>query len=131
MPSQATAVRAIEVVEYRRSPRLPSKVTFVVSGESTRKELFQERAFTISINAHGALIALTKEVALGQRLVLTNPKTWKKLEGRVIRLNALQGEWTQVAVEFAEPASEFWPTGAPPRRAWVRLKSHEDKQTPK
>ena len=61
MASQAT-VRAIEHVERRRSPRLPNNVTFVVSGESTEKRLFQERAFTISMSAHGALIALTTQV---------------------------------------------------------------------
>jgi len=94
-------------------------VTFVVSGESTEKQLFQERAFTISINAHGTLIALTAQVTLGQKLLLMNSKTWNRKEGRVIRLGAFQGEWTQVAIEFAQPATESWPNGAPPKRAFA------------
>jgi hypothetical protein len=118
MASQATA-RAVERVERRRSPRLPNNVTFVAFGESTKKQLFQEEAFTLSINAHGALIALTTQVALGQKLLLINPKTWNKRESRVIRLGALQGEWTQVAIEFAEPTPEFWPIGAPPKTAFA------------
>lgn len=118
MTSQATA-RALEHVERRRSPRQPNNVTFVVFGESTGRQLFQERAFTISINAHGALITLTTQVASGQKLLLINPKTWNKREGRVIRLGALQGEWTQVAIEFAEPIPEFWSIGAPSKTAFA------------
>jgi hypothetical protein len=116
MASQATA-RAIEHVERRRSPRLISKVAFVISGESPERQLFQERAFTFSINAHGALLALTMQVTLGQKLLLMNPKTWNRTEGRVIRLGPLQGEWTQVAIEFAQPAPEFCSIGAPPKRS--------------
>jgi hypothetical protein len=113
MASQATG-RAREHVERRRSPRLSRNMTLVVSGESTEKQLFQEAASTLSINAHGALIALTTQVGLGQKLLLINPKTWNKREGRVIRLGALDGERTQVAIEFAQPAPEFWPIGAAP-----------------
>jgi hypothetical protein len=115
MASQATA-RAIEHVERRRSARLSSNLTLVVSGESTEKQLFQEEALTLSVSAHGALIALTTQVGLGQKLLLINPKTWNKREGRVSRLVELDGQSTQVAIEFAHPAPEFWPISAPPRK---------------
>jgi len=116
MAGQATA-RALEHVERRRSARLVSNVTFVVSRESPGKQLVQERVLTLSINAHGALIALTGRVTLGQKLLLMNSKTWSRTEGRVIRLAALQGEWTQVAIEFARPAPEFeYPPSALPQR---------------
>lgn len=113
----ASAAHALSVghTERRRSPRLPNKVTFVVSAESTKEQFFLEEASTVSINAHGALIALTTHVRLGQKLLLISPKTWNKREGRVVRLSAAQGEWTEVAVEFAEAAREFWPDGVPKR----------------
>jgi hypothetical protein len=110
MASQA----AVRSIERRRSTRFVSKVTFVVSRESAEKQLFQERVLTLSINAHGALIALTGQVTLGQQLLLMNSKTWSKTKGRVIRLYPLQGEWTQVAVEFEQPALEF---RYPPKRS--------------
>jgi hypothetical protein len=115
MASQAT-VRARQQVDRRRSARLPSNVTFIVSGEVTGRQLFQEEALTLSVNAHGALIALLTEVALGQKLLLISPKTWRKREGRVVRLNAMDGERTRVAIEFARPDPDFWFTGVPPRR---------------
>ncbi len=111
MANQATA-RAKEHVERRRSTRFVSNVTFVVSRQSLEKQLFQERVLTLSINAHGALLALTGQVTLGQQLLLMNSKTWSRTKGRVIRLCALEGEWTQVAVEFEEPTPEF---GYPPK----------------
>jgi hypothetical protein len=77
MASQAAA-RAREHVERRRSPRLRSNVTFLVFGESTEKQLFQEEVLTLSISAHGALIALTTQVGLGQKLLLVNPNTWNR-----------------------------------------------------
>ncbi len=116
MASQTTA-RAKEYVERRRSPRVINKVAFVISGESTERQLFHEQVFTLSINAHGALIALTTQVTVGQKLLLMNPKTWNRTEGRVIRLDMVQGEWTQAAIQFAQPAAELWSTGAPPMKS--------------
>jgi hypothetical protein len=106
MARQATG-RAGEHVERRRSPRLRSDVTFLVFGESAERQLFREEVLTLSVSAHGALIALTTPVGLGQKLILVNPDTWNKREGRVIRLGALDGERTQVAIEFAQPDPEF------------------------
>jgi hypothetical protein len=89
MPSQATA-RALDLAERRRSSRLPVKVTLVVCGQSPEKQHFQEETSTLSINAHGALVALATEVTLGQRLLLLNPQTWNERAGRVTRLGALE-----------------------------------------
>jgi hypothetical protein len=114
MASQATAI------ERRRSTRFVSDVTFVASRESPEKQLFQERVLTFSINAHGVLIALTGQIELGEKLLLMNSKTWRKTKGRVIRLCALDGKWTRVAVEFDQPTAEF---GYPPKRVAGRQAS--------
>ena len=119
MPSQATA-RALDLAERRRSSRLPAKVTLVVCGQSPEEQYFQEETSTLSINAHGALVALATEVTLGQRLLLLNPQTWNERAGRVTRLGALEGGRTQVGIEFPEAAPEFWPVGAPPKKVLCR-----------
>jgi hypothetical protein len=115
MAGQATA-RAIEHVERRRSERFPFRVTLLVCGQSTGNGPFKEETVTLSINSHGALLALSANVALGQRLLLMNRQTWNEIEARVSRLATLQAQGTEVAVEFAHPAPEFWPLGAPPNR---------------
>jgi hypothetical protein len=116
MASAANAP-VMEHIERRRSERFPSRVTLMVCGQSTRNGPFKEETVTLSINSHGALLALSANVALGQRLLLINRQTWDEIEVRVGRLAALDGQGTQVAVEFTQPAPDFWPIGAPPRKA--------------
>lgn len=115
----ASAAKApvIEHIERRRSERIPYRVTLMVCGQSTRKGPFKEETVTPSINSHGALLALSANVALGQKVLLMNPQTWNEIEARVSRLAAPHGQSTEVAVEFTQPAPQFWPIGAPPRRA--------------
>jgi len=114
----ASAARApvIEHIERRRSERIPHRVTLMVCGQSTRNGPFKEETVTLSINSHGALLALSANVALGQRLLLINRQTWDEVEARVSRLAALDGQRTQVAVEFTQPAPDFWPIEAPPKK---------------
>ena len=109
----ASAAKATVIghIERRRSERLPVRVTLLVCGRSAGKGSFKEETVTLSINSHGALLALAANVAIGQRLLLMNPQTWDEVEVRVSRLAALYDERTQVAVEFAHPAPQFWGIG--------------------
>jgi hypothetical protein len=114
----ASAAKALarQHIERRRSERFLFRVPLIVCGQSGRGP-FKEETVTISINSHGALMALSTNVALGQKLLLMNPHTWNEVEARVSRLAALEGKWTEVAVEFAQPAPQFWPIFlAPPKR---------------
>ena len=110
MASAAKAL-AVEHIERRRSERFPLRVTVMVRGQSTERGPFREETETLSINSHGALLALSADVALGQKVVLMNPQTWNETEARVSRLAALHSQWTEVAVEFTQPATQFWPIG--------------------
>jgi hypothetical protein len=114
----ASVVKALarQHIERRRSERFRFRVALMVCGQSGSGP-FKEETVTISINSHGALLALSTNVALGQKLLLVNPQTWNEVEARVSRLAALEGKWTEVAVEFAQPAPQFWPIFlAPPKR---------------
>ena len=89
----------------------------MVCGQSTERGPFREETVILSLNSHGALLALSADVALGQKVVLMNPQTWNETEARVSRLAALHGQWTAVAVEFTQPATQFWPIGYPPKKS--------------
>ena len=115
MASAAKAL-AVEHIERRRSERFPLCVTVMVCGQSTERGPFRKETVILSLNSHGALLALSSDVALGQKVVLMNPQTWNETEARVSRLAALHSQWTEVAVEFTQPATQFWPIGALPRR---------------
>jgi hypothetical protein len=73
----------IEHIERCRSERFPFRVTLMVCGQSTGKGPFKEETVTRSINSHGALLALSANIALGQRLLLIHRQTWDEVEARV------------------------------------------------
>lgn len=111
------ALLSVDPLERRRSPRFHHIMPLIIRGESAEKRIFWEDTFTISVSAHGALVILGAEIALGQRLVLRNPQNWDEREVRVARVAAFDGRVAQVGIEFTEPAPEFWPVGALPRKA--------------
>jgi hypothetical protein len=119
MASQATA-RALDLAERRRSSRLAINLGLLVCGQLPEKQQFQEEASTLSINAHGVLIALATKVTLGQKLLLLNPETGNVKAGCVTCLGAREGGLTEVGIEFPDGAPEFWPVRAPPKKAFPR-----------
>lgn len=98
--------------ERRRSERFPFRESLFVCGRSQGKS-FKEETVTLSVSAHGALIALSTPLLAGQKVLLMNPQTWDEREGYVRRLGKVHNERTEVAIEFASPAPEFWPIVAP------------------
>jgi len=114
----ATAAKALDPqqIERRRSERFASRVTLQVCGICPLHGAFREETLTLSMNSHGALFALSADVALGQKLLLMNVQTWNEVEARVSRLAGLGDKWTAVAVEFVQPTPHFWSVGAAPRR---------------
>jgi len=97
---------AADRIEHRRSGRQPIRVALIVCGDSERP--FQEETSTFSLSAHGALVALEHHVTIGQKLTLQNPENWAEREGRVTRLGARCAGRTEVGIEFARPALDFW-----------------------
>ena len=75
---------------------------------------FSERTQTLTVSAHGALIALTGLVAPKQRLVVQNATSGEQQECRVVTVEKDFTGPTKVAVEFAQPAPRFWRIAYPP-----------------
>jgi hypothetical protein len=98
----------------RRSERVLMDLPIIVSGESADHRAFLEETFTVTVSAHGALMMLATKVALGQKLVLTNPANQGRREARVAYLGHPHAGLAQVAVEFVRPSPEFWPLVSPP-----------------
>jgi hypothetical protein len=98
----------------RRSKRVLIDVPVVIRGEAADHHAFQEETFTVTVSAHGALVMMETQVALGQSVVVMNPANWDERAGRVAYVGKLHAGLAQVAVEFAQPAPEFWPVSSPP-----------------
>jgi hypothetical protein len=112
MPKQEAEHSTVKVV--RRSQRVLLDLPLVIRGELEDKRSFEEQTFTLTVSAHGALVLLATKVALGQRVVLMNPKTWDEREGRVAYQGLSYAGLAQVGIEFAQPAPEFWSLSSPP-----------------
>jgi hypothetical protein len=98
----------------RRSERILLDVPVVICGGFAERPAFREETFTVTVSAHGALLMMATKVALGQRLVVMNPQNWDEREARVSYLGPDRAGLAQVAVEFVQPAPEFWAVSTPP-----------------
>src|SRR5580704_8311042 len=107
----ATAESHISIPpERRRSERLPLALPVLVCGTSLDSSSFQENTITLSVSAHGALVALATTVTLGQPVLLRNPQTQKESEGWVSRFAHPRGGLSQVGIAFVRPEDDFWST---------------------
>lgn len=103
----------------RRSERVLIDVPVVVRGESTENLAFEEETFTVTVNAHGALLMLASPVALGQHVRLINQTSHEEHDARVAYKGADHAGLSQVGVEFAQACPGFWPVSPAPV-SWSR-----------
>ena len=90
----------------RRSRRVVLAVAIAVIGNG--EQVFSEDTTTLVVNAHGALIALATKVEKGDTVLLRNRATRDERVCKVTYLGSAAEGKTQVAIEFREPAPEFW-----------------------
>ncbi len=98
----------------RRSQRIELTVPVVVHTPSKEGPQFYERAQTLVVNAHGALMALAEKVAPKQTLLMQNIDSGEQKECRVVYVKKELTGPTKVAVEFTRPAPSFWRIAYPP-----------------
>ncbi len=101
--------------ERRRAPRRKAQVPVFVYGR-TGQAVFYEDARSKIVSARGALLCLTKPLAAGQKLLLTNTLTQAEQLCRVASAGKRAGSCFEVPVEFLEPAPHFWRDPVRPRR---------------
>jgi hypothetical protein len=101
-------------IGQRRSERIILDVPVIIRGVAADNRIFQEETFTLIVNAHGALLMLGKKVALGQRVIVMNPKNWDECEGKVAYVGAPYAGLARVGIEFTRPAPKFWSLTSPP-----------------
>jgi hypothetical protein len=101
-------------VGRRRSMRVLLSLPILVSGKSINGLDFKEDAKTLIVNAHGALISLSTEIAADQQVTVTNNSTQQSLECRVVYVGTGQAENTQMGIEFLQPSPSFWQIDFPP-----------------
>jgi hypothetical protein len=86
----------------------------LVQGKTISGEPIRELTRTLSVSAHGGLLALAATVEKGQTLLVENKNTRKKQECRVVYVGPTHnGKWS-VGIEFTQVAVDFWRIYFPP-----------------
>jgi hypothetical protein len=98
----------------RRSQRVLLRIPVQVIGRGPDKKPVSELTQTAVVNAHGALIYLSLKVTVGQVIILKNPETNEEQLCRVARADPAPDGRTEVGIEFAKPAPNFWRVAFPP-----------------
>ena len=98
----------------RRSQRIELTVPVVVHRPLKEGPQFYERAQTLVVNAHSALMALAEKVTPEQRLLMQNIDSGEQKECRVVYVEKEPTGPTSVAVEFTRSAPTFWRIANPP-----------------
>jgi hypothetical protein len=94
--------------QFRRSKRLGLSFPVCVRGKNAFGEPFDEFTEVVSVNAHGAQLALAASVNKGQTIRVENRSNGKECEFRVVYVGpARQGKW-RVGIEFVDGPSNLW-----------------------
>jgi len=99
--------------EGRRSERVLVDVPVLIRGRSIGESGFQEETFTVTVSAHGAMVMLAANVAIGQTITLISLKNSAERDCRIAYKGPNHAGLAKVGLEFSEPSPEFWPVDVP------------------
>jgi hypothetical protein len=116
------AADAVEIPDRRRSRRLAFDIPVYVYGHEPGAEPFHEEAYTLNVNANGALLLLSVPVCKGQKLLLTNQLTQREQDCRVVFLGTQHCRTVETGVAFPETIPDFWRAHSSPESKPLRNK---------
>ena len=102
----------------RRSMRVLLSVPIQVRGKNPQNQDFTEETRTLVVNAHGALISLSAQAVVNEKVFVSNSATHQTQECRVVYFGNTQAGKAQMGVEFLTPSPAFWQIDFPPED-WV------------
>jgi len=111
----------------RRSQRVLIAVPVSVVLSRPSQKPITEKANTLVVNAHGALLLLAMKLFAGDSITLTNPQTDEQQPARVVYLGPQQSDKQEIGIEFVKPSPLFWRIAFPPSD-WTT--AHEDAKAP-
>lgn len=94
--------------------RVLLSVPILVVGTAADGKNFEEETRTLVVNAHGALISLSRVLKPEQTVTITHKMTEETQECKVVYLGNTQAGNTQMGIEFLKPSRTFWQIDFPP-----------------
>ena len=98
-----------EHADLRGSPRVPAKIPMRVDGRDRNHQPVSEETHTLLINQAGALIALSAELQLNDRIRVTNLDTGATSHCRIAwrSVAQLNGRWSY-GIALLDSVRTFW-----------------------
>lgn len=105
-----------EESDHRASPRVPTKIPLLVEGRDRNHRAVSEETHTLLINHSGALIALSAEFQLNDRIKMTNKNTGAISQCRIAwrSVAQLNGRWSY-GIALLDSIGTFWEAAEPAR----------------
>jgi PilZ domain len=97
----------------RRGSRLTLSIAVELYGQGLDGKIFRQETHTRVVSEYGALVSLSKEVALGQTIVLVCKTNGQEMRCRVVSQDDEHGEF-HVGIAFLSSAPRFWGVHFPP-----------------
>jgi len=101
-------------VNTRRSQRVVARIRIQVRRQAEGDGFISETSHTLVVSAHGALLGLAMKVRPNELLAIQNVRSSEEAHSRVVRVSEEAARQNEVAVEFTEPAPNFWHIDFPP-----------------
>lgn len=112
-PAHAKASRPPAPDENRRSQRVTLRVRASLHVALHGKQS-TFNVTTLSVNDHGAIVVVERNLPLGTLLVLEHGQTRERVACKVTRPAREMPEGYHVPIEFDSPAPDFWKIAFPP-----------------
>jgi hypothetical protein len=104
----AESLGEMEMPERRVAPRKGLDLNLTVYGRSSGDGVFYEQAKAISGNPNGGSFMFGIPVVEGQDLLLTNVVSGEEQICKVMNVQIVDIQSSEVSVSFPEPNSTFW-----------------------
>jgi hypothetical protein len=108
------------IISRRRSQRVIMSIPVTVKWRTEDGRDAEESTASLVLSSHGALLPLASALRAGQTLQLLNRATKQEQTCRVAYLGSESSGKVQVALEFIQPAPEFWHITFPPEHLTER-----------
>jgi hypothetical protein len=112
--TDANDLQPVRAGKLHRSPRVCRNVEVGVIVQRGNIESPPERTFTLVVSAHGALLSLRTDAALGGALTVRKVKTKEDVSCRIVGCGEKKGDIANVGVQFVDPRANFWQVAFPP-----------------
>jgi hypothetical protein len=112
--SKPVPVAQSKYTSMRRTQRVYLRTAIMVYGKGPDETMFNEKTHTVIVNANGALILMSREVKMNEKLLVMCQQTMLDAECYVAWVGELKDGKREVGIGFAEPSPKFWGMNFPP-----------------